>query len=500
MITEKRPVILLICDGLGHRFSNEKNAIARAATPNIYRLWDKYPRALLPASGEEVGLPLGQMGTSEANHLIIGSGRIVRQNLAKINLAILNKSLSKNPVLLKTINHVKKNKSNLHLLGMIGPGGVHSHSDHFKFIIETAKKLGVEKIILQIFTDGRDTPPQSALDHLQDLKKFLNEVGSGKIASLAGRYWGMDRDNNRHRIEKYFQVLIGRSETFFSSPEKIIRKAYQMKINDEFIEPARIQGGQTINKNDGVIFVNFRADRAKQLTHRLVNEKIENLYFATMTRYDEQSSLPVIFPPEKITNTLSEVLSQHGLKQLRLTETEKFSHLTFFFNAQRFQPDPGEDRIMIQSNKDVKSHDQKPEMKALEIVSNLKKALPQKKYQFIVINLVNCDIIGHTGNWPAILKAVETVDQAVGSIFRAAQKNNVDLIVTADHGNAERTFDWRSRQAMTAHTLSPVPFILISKRYKKINRSIGLLSDIAPTILKILDLPIPEEMTGRSFI
>ena len=500
MLEKIRPIILLICDGLGHRLSNDNNAIARAATPHIYQLWDDYPHALLPASGQEVGLPPGQMGTSEANHLIIGSGRIVYQNLVKINLAIFNKSLAQNKVLIKAFEHVRKNKSRLHLLGMISSGGVHSHLDHFKFIIAAAKKVGVDNIVLQVLTDGRDTPPRSALNYFKDLKNFLDEIRIGQIASIGGRYWGMDRDNNWDRIEKHFQVLINQTGKVFDSFEKVIEQTYRDGIGDEFIEPIRIKNGQVVSKNDAIIFMNFRADRARQMTKRLLDEKIENLYLATMTQYDDNFNLPVLFPPERISNTLSEVLSQNGIKQLRLTETEKFTHLTFFFNAQRYQPDQGEDRIMIPSNKNVRYHDEKPEMKALEIAKKIKEILSQKKYQFIVVNLVNCDIVGHTGNWPAILKAVEVVDQAVGIIAQAAQKNKVDVILTADHGNAERTFDKKSNQAMTAHTLSPVPFILISDKYRKINRSIGLLSDIAPTILKMFGLPIPKEMTGYSFI
>jgi 2,3-bisphosphoglycerate-independent phosphoglycerate mutase len=495
-----RPIILLICDGLGHRVNDEYNAVAVAAKQNFSKFWEQYPHALLSASGQEVGLPPGQMGTSEANHLIIGSGRIVYQNLAKINLAIFDKSLGQNSVLLKAFEHVKKNKSTLHLFGLIGPGGVHSHSAHFKFIVEEAKKAGINNIILQILTDGRDTPPRSALEHVKDLEDFLAKIDLGKIASLGGRYWGMDRDNNWERIEKHFQVLLGKSGEVFENASEIINQSYQRGKDDEFIEPARVKGGKEIGENDAVIFMNFRSDRAKQITKRFIDEKIKNLCFIMMTQYAEDLDLPVLFPPEKIKNTLSEIISKNGFRQLRLTETEKFTHLTFFFNAQRYKEDKGEDRIMIPSNKDVKYHDGKPEMKALEIAKKIEEILPENKYQFIAINLVNCDIVGHTGNWPAILKAVGYVDQAMGLIVKTAQKNNVDVILTADHGNAERTFDKKSNQPMTAHTLSPVPFILISDKYKKINRSIGLLNDIAPTILTMLDLKIPKEMTGKSFV
>lgn len=495
-----RPIILVICDGLGHRAVDEYNAIALAATKNLSKFWQKYPHALLAASGQEVGLPPGQMGTSEANHLIIGSGRIVYQNLAKINLAILNKSLAQNPVLLTAFEHVKKNKSTLQLLGMIGPGGVHSHSSHFKFIIETAQKAGIEKIMLHVLTDGRDTPPRSALGHLKEIEDSLKKIGVGKIASLGGRYWGMDRDNNWDRIEKHFQVLLGKSGEVFTSASEIINQSYKNGKDDEFIEPARIEGGEFVKENDAIIFLNFRSDRAKQITKRFVDEKIKNLHFVAMTKYSDEIDMPVLFPPEEIKHTLSEVLSKNDFKQLRLTETEKFTHLTFFFNAQKYQEDPGEERIMIPSNKDIKFHDEKPEMKAFEIVNKIKEILPGKKYEFIAINLVNCDIVGHTGNWPAILKAVQVVDQAIGLIVEAAQKNNVDVILMADHGNAERTFDKKNNQPMTAHTLSPVPFILISEKYKKINHSIGLLSDVAPTILTMFGLDVPKEMTGKSFV
>lgn len=497
------PIILIICDGLGHRRSLEYNAVASARTPNLTYFWKKYPAALLAASGEAVGLPEGQMGTSEANHLIIGSGRIIYQNLIKINQAVKDKTMAQNKAIQEAFNHVKKYQSVLHIKGVASPGGVHGHIDHIKFFLETAKKENIKNVMLHLFTDGRDTPPKSALNYIGDLEKFAKRIGIGKIASVGGRYWGMDRDNNLDRIEKHFQVIVKKSGPKFKSAGEIVKEAYKNGVVDEFIEPALVEIGKgeygCIQSNDAVIFTNFRADRARELTKRFVEEKIENLNYVAMAKYDDDLDIRVAFPPEEIKNTLSEVLSANDKRQLRVTETEKFTHLTFFFNAQRYAPDKGEDRIMIPSEK-VRSHDEKPEMKAFEIAQRVKESLSLKKYDFIAVNLVNCDMVAHTGNFKATIRAVHAVDKALRQIVEAGRKNNAEIIITADHGNAEQTFDKKVNQPMTAHTLNPVPFILISKRYEKINRNRGLLSDIAPTILKMFDLPIPKEITGRSFI
>ncbi len=499
-----KQVILIICDGWGYRQEQKNNAIAMAKKPNYDRLWNQYPHAILKASGEAIGLPPGQMGTSEANHLIIGSGRIVYQNLLRINQAIANNTLANNPTLLQTFAHVKKNHSCLHLIGMVSPGGVHNHVDHLKAIIKYAKDTDLKQVYLHLLTDGRDTPPQTALNYLKSLNNFLTKENFGIIASIGGRYYGMDRDNNWDRTGQYFNTLVKGEGKRFNDFFQLISSAYAQNITDEFIPPALIrdQNNQIhlIKPNDAVIFTNFRSDRAKQLTRLFLQAKIPNLLFVTMTKYADDINCPVLFPPLIINNTLSEVLSQHNLRQLRVTETEKFTHLTFFFNAQRYAPDPLEDRIMIESNKDIKTHDQKPEMKALEIAAEVVKAINEQKYNFICCNLVNADMVGHSGNIPAIIKAIETIDLALGKIVTAATLKKSVVIITADHGNAEETIDELTGQPKTSHTLNPVPFILISERYKKLTKTEGYLSDIAPTILKSFNLPLPAEMTGTSLI
>lgn len=500
-----KQVVLIICDGLGYRKEKKYNAVAHAKTPNLNYLFKNYPNILLKASEEAIGLPRGQIGTSEANHLIIGSGRIVYQNLLKINHAIKNNLFPKNKAFLDAISHVKKHSSTLHIKGLVSPGGVHSHTDHLKALIKLAKDHGLKKVMIHAFTDGRDTLPKSAINYIRDLEYFISSLGIGKIVSVGGRYWAMDRDSNHDRIEKHFQMMVYGKGPKYKNALETITINYQKGITDEFIEPSLIQseGKQPlslIKPNDAVIFINFRSDRAKQITKRFINEKIDNLKFVGMTKYSDDFNIKVAFPPEKIANTLSEILSKSQIKQLKVTETEKFTHLTFFFNAQKYQAEIGEDRVMIESNKDIKTHDLKPEMKVYEIADNVVKAIELKSHQFICTNLVNCDIVGHTGNFPAIVKAVEHVDYAVGKILKIAKKNKVDVIITADHGNAEETFDEKKKQPLTSHTLNPVPFFLVSDKYKKINKKIALLSDIAPTILKLFNLPIPREMTGESLI
>lgn len=493
---------MVICDGLGYREEKEHNAISAASTPNLTGYKKNRPFALLEASGEAIGLPEGQMGTSEANHLVIGSGRVVYQNLAKINKAIKDGTLQENPAIIEACEHVKKYKSVLHIKGIVSDGGVHGHTDHLKALIKTAKLHGVEKVFLHLFTDGRDVAPKSAIRHVSDLEGFLAHEGIGRIASIGGRYWGMDRDNNEDRIEKHFLVLARGSEKKFKTALELIRYNYDQGVTDEFIEPASIELGEgaagLIEANDAVIFANFRSDRAKQIARRAIKEPIGNLKYVAMTKYDDEIDVRVAFPPEEITNTLSETISRCGLKQLKVTETEKFTHLTFFFNAQRYEPEAGEDRIMIPSNKDVSTHDKKPEMKASEIADKVAEAVEGGIYDFIGVNLTNCDMVGHSGNFQAIVRGVEAVDAAVGRIVEAAEAAGYAVIITADHGNAEETF--REGQPMTAHTLNPVPFHLISDGHRAIARERGDLSDIAPTVLKLMGLTVPAEMTGKPLI
>lgn len=502
-MNRKNKVVLVICDGMGYSPKGEFNAIRDAKTPNLDKFYKEYPHILLQAGGEAIGLPMGQMGTSEANHLILGSGRVIYQNLLKINRSIKEGGFQKDESLLKAIGHAKTNGSNLHIIGLLGPGGVHAHTNHLKAIAQTAKKNGVDKIVFHLFTDGRDTLPKSALGFMNEFMEFVDDHELGVIATVGGRYWGMDRDNNYDRIEKAFAAMRYGKGVMYEDPLKAITDSYDNGITDEFITPVTIgtdESPTVMNDNDAVIFANFRADRANELTRRILKENIPNLCFVAMTKYADDIDVPVIFPPEIIENTLSEIISAKGIKQLRITETEKFTHLTFFFNAQRNQPDAGEERIMIPSNKDVATHDKKPEMKALQIAEGIKQAIEKDEVGFIATNIVNCDIVGHTGVYDAIITAVETVDEALGIIVDTAKENGWDVLITADHGNAEEKFDEFTNQVTTSHTTNPVPFILISEEADKINKEEGTLTDVAPTILKLMDIDIPKEMTGDVLI
>lgn len=500
---KKHQIVLIICDGLGYSETMEHNAVFHAETPHLDAYWKECPHALLQASGEGVGLPDGQMGTSEANHLVIGAGRILYHNLVKINQAVEMGGLNLNGPILSAIEHAKMYKGTLHIIGMLSPGGVHGHMDHLKALVTLAKNHGLSRVSLHLFTDGRDVAPKSALGYLEDFEAFLNEVNVGRIVSIGGRYWGMDRDQNADRIEKHFKAMCGEGRHFINARDVII-DAYENNVTDEFIEPAIIDAGDQediacIRENDAIITANFRADRARQLTKRILEEKDSNIHHIAMTKYDDELDVRVAFPPDQIHNTLSEVVSRAGLKQLRVTETEKFTHLTFFLNAQKYEPDPGEDRVMIPSDKSVRTYDEKPEMRAKEIAERVAQGLDEG-YDFIATNLVNCDMVGHTGNFEAIKKGVHAVDKAIGHIVEAAKKVGADVIITADHGNAEQVFDTQTNQALTSHTLNPVPCILVSNHPHTFNRSEGLLSDIAPTILTMLDLEIPVEMTGKSLV
>jgi len=498
----KKQAVLVICDGLGFRESERYNAVRSAKTPNLDRLNAQYHHGILAAGGEAIGLPTGQMGTSEANHLIIGSGRIIYQNLLKINQSIRSGEFQKNKALLSAIQNAADNDTYLHVIGLLGPGGVHAHMDHIKAMLLAAKEGGLVKVAVHLFTDGRDTPPKSAIEFLNNLQFFMDTNKIGRIASVGGRYWGMDRDNNADRVEKAYAAIVKGEGVMYADAIDAVNESYQNGITDEFIVPITVGNGVppiTIRENDSVIFANFRTDRAVQLSRRILQDDIKGLYFVSMTKYADDIEVPVMFPPEVINHTLSEELSAHQIKQLRVTETDKFTHLTFYFNAQRNKPDALEDRIMIPTNKDVATHDKKPEMKAAEIADAVADAIRKGEYGFIAVNIVNCDIVAHSGNFEATVKAVEFVDQAVGRIAEAAEECGAELIITADHGNAEEMFDDISGQPMTSHTINPVPFIMVSSKYKE-GPSEGLLSDLAPTILTILDVPVPQEMTGKSLV
>ena len=500
----KEKLILIILDGWGYLESKENNAIAQANTPNYDEFLKKYPYAILNASGESVGLPKGQMGTSEVNHMVIGAGRVIFQDLLKINQAIKSGEIEKNKAILGAIEHVKKNNSILHLKGLVSPGGVHSHQEHFYAILNLAKKMGVKNALIHVFTDGRDTLPRSAKKYVKELQDYIKKINFGKITSIAGRYYAMDRDNNYDRLDKSFNILVNPEGKKYKDACEAIEDAYKSGETDEFIEPCHIEIGEgeegCIKSNDAVVFVNFRSDRAVQMTDKFLKSGIRGLKYVTMTRYREEFDCDVAFMPEKVEKTMGEVISSAGLKQLRVTETEKFNHLTYFLNCKKMKALEGEDRIMLDSNSDIKTHDEKPEMRTLDIAREILQDIEAEAHNVIFTNLCNGDMVGHTANPGPIIKGVETIDKAIGEIVKEGLKNNYHIIITADHGNAEEMVDMETGEPLTSHTLNPVPFIIVSNKYSKILRKKGELQDVAPTVLKILGLEKPKEMTGESLV
>lgn len=497
-------VLLIILDGWGINKNYEGNAIARAHTPTWDKVWNTYPHALLNVSGEDVGLPEGQMGTSEVNHFTIGAGRIAYQDLVKINHAIKTGTYADNPVFVKAFEHVKQNHSVLHIKGLLSPGGVHSHQDHIYALLKAAAKYGVKNAYLHLYTDGRDVLPKSAKEYVQKLEAEIAKIGLGTIASIGGRYYAMDRDNHWDRVDKAFTILTQKGGKRYKTATEAIEDAYANGLTDEYIEPAHIEvePGEEgcISTDDAVIFVNFRNDRPRQITQRFIEKGPKNVYFATMTQYSPDYPVAVAFPPETIAHTLGEVLSENQIKQLRVTETEKFAHLTFFLNCKHEAAYEGEDRIMLDSYSDVTSHDEKPQMRALDIAKMITSDMESENHQVIMTNICNGDMVGHSSNIEATMTACETVDQALAEIIPVALAHDYHILITADHGNAEEMIDEKTGEHLTQHGLNPVPFVLISNKYKKIQREVGLLSDMAPTILTILDIPAPKEMTGKSFI
>lgn len=493
-------ILLIIMDGWGYRENANGNAIALAKKPNFDRLWQTYPHRILPASGTAVGLPEGQMGTSEVNHMVIGAGRILYQDLVKINQAIEDKTFFQNPALTKGMEHAKKNSSTLHLEGLIGPGGVHSEGKHLYALLAMAKQVGVRDVCVHAFTDGRDTPPTSAKQYINELEQQMKDVGVGYIGSIIGRYYAMDRDNNWDRIETAWQLLTKGTGRPYESAQAAIDDAYARGETDEFIQASVIRKESIIKENDAVIFVNFRSDRAVELTKKTLDAKILNLSFTAMTQYREEFSCPVAFPPEIVTNTLGEVLGKNRIKELRITETEKFNHLTYFFNCRKLDAYEAEDRILLDSYSDIKTHDERPEMRTPDISQEILEDILKEKHRVICTNLCNADMVGHTGNIPAAVKGIEAIDTALGTLIPQALNHNFSVIVTADHGNADDMLDEKTGAMKTSHSVSPVPLILASDTYKTITKEALSLADIAPTILAILGIEKPKEMTGTSFV
>jgi 2,3-bisphosphoglycerate-independent phosphoglycerate mutase len=510
--TTKQPLMLMILDGWGIEPPSDCNAVTCAKTPNYCRLLSEYPHTRLETSGEAVGLPAGQMGNSEVGHLNIGAGRVVYQDLTRIDLAVRTGELSTNPVLLEAVKNVTNKQTALHLMGLLSDGGVHSHIQHLYGLLEMAKQAGVERVFIHAFLDGRDVPPASALEYIADLENKLRELGLGQLATLGGRYWGMDRDKRWERVEKHYRALVEGEGLKADSASRAVEQSYAASVTDEFVEPTVIVDSQgnprgLIQDGDSIIFFNFRADRAREITRAFVDQdfagftrhKWPQVYFVCLTQYDVTISAPVAFPPQKLTNTLGEVLAQHGLRQLRIAETEKYAHVTFFFNGGVEAANPGEERILIPSPK-VATYDLQPEMSAYEVTARVIQEIEANNYDVIILNFANADMVGHTGDMEAAVKAITALDECVGQVVRAILAQNGRVIITADHGNAEEMREPETGEPCTAHTTNPVPLILVDPKYRGIDLLTGSLQDIAPTMLRLLGIPQPVEMTGRSLI
>lgn len=508
----KKPVVLMVLDGYGLSDKAEGNAIAMADTPVMDKLMKEYPFVKGNASGSYVGLPDGQMGNSEVGHMNIGAGRIIYQDLTRITKAIADGDFFKNEELLAAMENCKKNNSDLHLFGLLSSGGVHSHISHVYGLLEMAKKNGVSNVYVHAFLDGRDTPPASGKDFVAQLEEKMAEIGVGKVASLAGRYYAMDRDNNWDRVEQAYRSLTTGEGKQAESAVAAMEASYAENVTDEFVVPTVItENGKplsVVKENDSVIFFNFRPDRAREMTRAFCDDKFtgfERTYipttFVCFKDYDETIPNKLIaFKKEEIKNTFGEFLAANGKKQLRLAETEKYAHVTFFFNGGVEDPNVDEFRLLVNSPKDVPTYDLKPEMSAPEVGMDLVEAIKSDKYDVIVINFANPDMVGHTGVIPAAVKAVEKVDELVGKAVQAVKDVDGVLFICADHGNAEKMIDYETGAPHTAHTTNPVPFILVNYDDSYTLRDGGSLCDIAPTLIQIMGLNQPAEMTGKSLL
>jgi 2,3-bisphosphoglycerate-independent phosphoglycerate mutase len=517
-----RLVTLVILDGFGYTTRSEGNAIRAARTPVFDRLWGGFPHTLLQASGEAVGLPDGQMGNSEVGHMHIGAGQTIFQKLTLISRSIREGDFYRKPAFVGAMDHVHRRGSQLHLIGLIGPGGVHALSDHLYALLRMAREHGVERVAIHAVTDGRDTPPQSALEYAAELEERAASIGVGRVATVSGRYYAMDRDKRWDRTEKAYAAMVRGEGPRAASARAAIHASYDAGVTDEFIVPTVIVADNapvaTIGDHDAVVFFNFRNDRPRQLTRALVDpgftgfargHVLSDLYFVTMAQYEPGLPVHVAFTPEDLTTQevtlpLAGVLSERGIAQLHAAETEKYAHVTYFINGGREEPFPGEERVLIPSPK-VATYDLQPEMSAREIAAAVADAMERTDFGFVVVNFANCDMVGHTGVLAAAVKAVETVDECVGTVLAATDRREGVLLLTADHGNCEQMIDYATGAPHTAHTTNPVPFILEAPvRYPTLRkarlRGDGTLADVAPTVLDILQIDKPAAMTGRSLI
>ena len=508
---DPRALVLIIIDGWGVNSRKEGNAIAQAAIPHFDSFLQRYPSTTISISGLDVGLPEGQMGNSEVGHMHLGAGRVIYQDLTLIHRAIEDGGFFSNPVLRDTLAQAKRS-GRLHLMGLLGDGGVHSHQRHMEALVEAARREKVESIFLHPFLDGRDTPPASAERFLKDLEEKIRPASQVRIATVSGRYYAMDRDKRWDRTENAYLALTERAGVFAPSPLEAIRKSYQDRVTDEFVLPTVIQPcfpDGMIRDGDVVIFFNFRADRARQLTRAFTEEnftefprrrRIALSAFVTMTEYDKSFKLSALFPSRELKNILGEIASREEIHQLRIAETEKYAHVTYFFNGGQEKKFPLEDRILIPSAKEVPTYDLKPEMSAREITAALVLEIEKQRYGLVILNYANPDMVGHTGNFEATVKACEVTDECIGRVVEATLKKRGRVIITGDHGNAEQMIDYQTGETHTAHTTNPVPLILVDDEWKGAKLISGTAIDVAPTILRLFGISQPREMTGRSLL
>lgn len=498
-----RPLALIILDGWGYSEEAQHNAIMAANTPVWDQLWHTYAHTLITASGADVGLPGEQMGNSEVGHLNIGAGRVVYQEFTRINRAISSGSFFSNQTLTKVVDDVVRNNKALHILGLLSDGGVHSHDSHFHAMVKLAAERGVNNLYLHAFLDGRDTPPKSALSYISAMQACFNAVGKGRFASIIGRFYAMDRDQRWERVQQAYDLIAhGKSLFHAHNPLEAVENAYARNETDEFVQATRIGAAVPIEQGDSIVFMNFRADRARELCQCFIDPQFSAFQrvppprlaqFVTLTEYKKEFTAPVAFPAETHNNLFGERIAAVGLKQLRIAETEKYAHVTFFFNGGRDTPYEGEDRILVPSPK-VTTYDLQPEMSAPEVADRLVKAIHSHQYDVIICNFANADMVGHTGNFAATVKAIETLDNCLGRIWAALKESGGEMLITADHGNAEKMTDPDKGQPHTAHTSNLVPFIYAGRPASCTRQ--GNLSNIAPTMLHLLGLPIPAEMNN----
>ena len=511
-MTNISPTVLIVLDGWGYREAAPDNAISNAKTPVWDQLWQQRPHCLISGSGLDVGLPDGQMGNSEVGHMNLGAGRVIHQDFTRISKAIQDGSFATNAVLSQTIEDLAATGGALHLFGLLSPGGVHSHEDHIKAAIDLAREQGVSRIYLHAFLDGRDVPPKSAQASLETMQGHIQAGGAGTIASIVGRYYAMDRDNRWERVAPAYHLLTdGTADYVFTEPVTALMAAYERGETDEFVQASAIRpDGEPIRINDGdtVVYMNFRADRARQLSRAFLHSDFNGFkrhrlprlqHFVSLTEYATDIPSDIAFNAETVNNSLGEYIASRGLPQLRLAETEKYAHVTFFFSGGREQEFPGEQRVLVPSP-DVATYDLKPEMSAPAVTDALVEAITSQDYPLIICNYANGDMVGHTGNFTAAVKAVEAIDHCLGRIIEALEQVKGQCLITADHGNVEQMSDPASSQPHTAHTAEKVPLVYVGSQNISLRSEGGVLSDVAPTIIELMAFALPDEMTGRSLI